>query len=331
MQCPANRTDGEFVDNTIALRVERIDPITPRVRRMLLVSDSGAPLPMYEPGAHIELHVPASGRAPAMRRAYSLVRPADGGRHYEIAVQLEEQGSGGSRWVHQLREGQRLTASGPRNEFPLRGAAQRPLLLAGGIGITPILSMALHLQQQGQAFDMHFVAREASQAAYAAEVHALPNARCWFDGGDPSQGIALTEVIGAPTPGRHLHVCGPKGFIAAVLETANQLGWAAEALHCELFTGALASAEDRPFTVELSASGMKVDVAVGQTVLEAMEAAGLDPLFDCRRGDCGICVAKVLGGEADHRDICLSARERESGSFCICVSRARSDQLVLDL
>uniref|UniRef100_UPI003F497B3F flavin reductase family protein n=1 Tax=Cupriavidus yeoncheonensis TaxID=1462994 RepID=UPI003F497B3F len=191
--------------------------------------------------------------------------------------------------------------------------------------------MALSLKNKGAEFDLHYVARDATQAAYAAEMQYLPNATCWFDDGDPARGIPLDVVIGKPIPGRHLHVCGPKGFIAAVLDTARKHGWDEMSLHCELFTGSLTAEGDRPFAVELSESGVVLEVSVGQSVMEAMEAAGLDPIFDCRRGDCGICVAKVLSGTADHRDVCLSTRERDAGSFCICVSRAKSERLVLDL
>jgi vanillate O-demethylase ferredoxin subunit len=317
--------------NTIALQVEHIDPLTPRVRRLLLKGLDGTPLPAYAPGSHIELHVPASGPNGPLHRAYSLVRPVATADRYEIAVQLEETGTGGSRWVHQLQVGDRLDATPPRNHFPMHGEAQRPLLLAAGIGITPILCMALALRERGLPFDLHYVARDAAQAAYAADVQHLDGATCWFDGGDPRRGLPLAEVIGRPLPGRHLHVCGPKGFITATLDTARDLGWPEAQLHCELFTGTLAAAGDRAFTVELKASGMTLAVPVGKSVMDVMEDAGLDPMFDCRRGDCGICVAQVIDGEADHRDHCLSARDRQSGSFCTCVSRARSERLVLDL
>ena len=319
------------MDSTIALKVERVDAITPRINRLVL-SGAGVSRLSYEAGAHIELHVPLANAAGAkLHRAYSLVRPSCGEGTLEIAVQLEEQSSGGSKWVHQLKAGDGLTATAPGNHFPLHGAETRPLLIAAGIGITPILCMALSLKDRGLPFDMHYVARDAEQAAYAQEVDALPGARCWFDGGDPARRVALSEVIGAPVAGRHLHVCGPKGFIEATLATARELGWPEEQLQCELFVGSLQGASDKSFTVELKTSGITLDVPANKTVMDVMEEAGLDPMFDCRRGDCGICVAKVLQGEADHRDICLSAKDHQSGSFCICVSRARSEHLVLDL
>lgn len=315
----------------LELQVEQVDALTPRIRRLILVTPDGSPLPDYTPGAHIELHVPASSGNPLLHRAYSLVQPAEGGSRYEIAVQLEAQGSGGSRWVHGLAVGDRLTATAPRNHFPLVADAESHLLLAAGIGITPILCMARALQQVGAEFDLHYASRSTAEAAYCADVQALPGAQCWFDGGEPARGMPLAPTIGAPRRGRHLYVCGPKGFIAAVLDTARQLGWADAQLHCELFAGTLEVAGDRSFTVELASSGITLEVPAGKTVMDVMEAAGLDPMFDCRRGECGICTAKVLAGEADHRDICLSARERAEGGFCTCVSRARSERLVLEL
>lgn len=316
--------------STLAMEVELAEALTPRIRRLVLSSVDGAPVPAHTAGAHIELHVPADGARQTMHRAYSLVTPADGGRRYEIAVQLEPEGTGGSRWVHALQCGDRLTVSTPKNHFPLSEKAEQHLLLAGGIGVTPILCMARALQQAGQRFELHYAARERALAAYCDAIEGL-GGRCWFDGGDPSCGMPLDATIGAPAAGRHLYVCGPKPFIAAVLESARRLGWAEEQLHCELFSGTLEVQGDQPFRVELTQSGVTLEVPVGKTVMDVMEAAGLDTMFDCRRGECGVCVAKVLAGEADHRDLCLSARERETGSFCTCVSRTRSARLVLEL
>jgi ferredoxin-NADP reductase len=315
--------------STQELVVQSIDALTPRIRRLRLSRADGAALPPYEPGSHLELHVPADSSHPALHRAYSLVRPqAD--VTYEIAVQLEPQGSGGSRWVHDLQAGDRVTAGLPRNAFPLIEGASSSLLLAGGIGITPILCMANALSSQGHSFELHFAARSVDMAAYADEVLTL-GGRCWFDGGDPSKGLPLTETIGTWTPGRHLYVCGPSGFIQAVRDTATSNGWPVEAIHFELFSGSLAQPGDQAFSVELRTSGRTLQVPQGRSVLEVLEEAGLDPMFDCRRGDCGVCTVQVLEGEADHRDVCLTERDRAGGSFCTCVSRARSASLVLDL
>lgn len=315
--------------STLELVVLATEDLTPRIRRLRLAHADGAPLPSYEPGAHLELHVPALGSRAALHRAYSLVR-ARAADAYEIAVQIEPEGSGGSRWVHSLAVGDRVSAGLPRNDFPLAQAAGSSLLLAAGIGVTPILCMALALQERGASFEMHFAARTPEMAAYLDEIRAL-GGQCWFDGGDPAKGLPLAATIGAPSQERHLYVCGPAGFIQAVRDTARAQGWSEDHIHFELFSGALAESGDKAFSVELRTSGVTLQVPPGRTVLEVMEEAGLDPMFDCRRGDCGVCTVQVLEGTPDHRDICLSDRERASGSFCTCVSRAQSASLVLDL
>ncbi|QGZ29065.1 PDR/VanB family oxidoreductase [Stutzerimonas stutzeri] len=313
--------------SSLSLRVERIESLTPRIRRLLLASEGGQALPSFLPGAHIELHVP--GERP-MQRAYSLVN-LPGENYYEIAVQLEQPSTGGSRWVHGLQEGQSLKVEAPKNHFPLSEMAKDALLIAGGIGITPILAMARALRQEGRGFALHYGGRDASGMAYLDEVRAMPEARCWISGEPASGRIPLSEVLAAPVAGRHLYVCGPKSLIADVLDTARDLGWAEDYLHSELFAGSLEVAGETAFDAELRGSGVTLHVPVGQSLLDVMVAAGLDPMFDCRRGDCGVCVTQVLEGDAEHRDICLSERDRASGSFCTCVSRARGGRLVLDL
>lgn len=190
--------------------------------------------------------------------------------------------------------------------------------------------MARELAAAGKSYELAYAARQRDLAAYCNDIEGL-DGHCWFDNGDPSRGMPLAEVVGAPSSHKHLYVCGPKPFITAVLGTARSLGWKERNLHCELFTGVLAAGEDRPFIVELANTGVSLEVPVGKSVMDVMEEAGLDPMFDCRRGECGVCVAKICDGDADHRDICLSARQRDGGSFCTCVSRARSERLVLEL
>lgn len=313
--------------SSLSLKVERIDSLTPRIRRLLLVADNAQPLPPFTPGAHIELQVPGER---ALHRAYSLVNLPDN-RHYEIAVQLEERSSGGSRWVHALQVGARIQAQTPENHFPLCDSAESYLLIAGGIGITPMLGMARALQAAGKAFTLHYAGRDSQHMAYLEDVRALSNAQCWISGGDSARRLPVREVLAGPQPGRHLYMCGPHSLINSLFEHARQLGWAEDHLHCELFSGVLEDHTDQGFELELRGSGLTLQVTSGQSVLDAMIDAGLDPMFDCRRGDCGVCVAQVLEGETEHRDICLSERDRASGSFCTCVSRASSSRLVLDL
>lgn len=314
---------------TLRMRVAHIDALTPTIRRLLLVTANGASLPSFEAGAHIGLHVPFGERT--QRRAYSLVNATDQAAHYEIAVQLEPSSRGGSSWVHQLDTGTELDVAAPRNDFPLDLTAQSYLLIAGGIGITPILSMARALDVAGRTYVLHYAAREASSMAYRDEVTALSGATCWLDGGDPRQGMPLASIIGAPQSRRHLYVCGPPGMIEAALTQAAALGWSDAQVHSELFAVAQSTGADTSFEVELKTSNVTLTVPAGRSILDMMIEAGLSPLFDCRRGDCGVCTTQVIDGEPEHRDICLSVDDRERGDFCPCVSRAKRSRLVLDL
>lgn len=314
---------------TMRMGVKRIDALTPTIRRLLLVPTDSTPLPVFSAGAHIGLQVPIGGRT--QRRAYSLVNATDHTDHYEIAVQLETAGSGGSRWVHQLEAGAELEVTAPQNDFPLNADAQSALLIAGGIGITPILSMARALKHTGTDFQLHYAGRDAAMMAYREEVMVLPTATCWVDGGDPRNGMPLADTIGAPRAGRHLYVCGPRPLIQAVLAQARSLGWSEAQVHSELFAAAQELESDTRFELVLKRSNMMLIVPHDKTILDVMIDAGLDPLYDCRRGDCGVCTTRVIEGVPDHRDICLSVQDRESGDFCPCVSRATSSRLVLDV
>lgn len=327
------------MSESLLLRVHRIAQLTTRVRAFTLADAQGAALPAAEAGAHIEVEVEmAPGRKGY--RAYSLVLTAeqDGPADYEIAVQHEEAGSGGSRFMHGLREGDLLRARAPANHFGLEGRADgtsEHLLLAGGIGITPILSMARVLAGRGERFALHYAARSPEAMPYQEQVRALPGSSLYFDGGDPARGIPLGQVLSSPQPGqpqRHLYVCGPRGLIEAAVQAAAQNGWPDDCVHYELFSGALAAEGDGAFEVECARSGRVLSVPAKASILDVLVEHGFDPLFDCRTGSCGVCVTPVLAGVPDHRDSTLSAAEKSAGrQVCICVSRARTPRLVLDL
>ncbi|MBA1245557.1 PDR/VanB family oxidoreductase [Pseudomonas japonica] len=313
--------------SSFSLKVEKIENLTQRIRRLVLISPDNASLPRFTPGAHLELHIPGERK---QKRAYSIVN-FSASDHYEIAVQLNDQSTGGSKWVHSLVEGQEVEVEIPKNHFPLVADAEHYLLIAGGIGITPILSMARALVESHRDFTLHYAGREASNMAYLTEVQCLDNSQCWISGGDVEKRFPAATVLANPIPNKHLYICGPTAMITSVIQIARDLGWPEEQLHYELFAGTLEEEGDQAFEVELRASGMTLAVNPGQNLLDVMIEAGLDPMFDCRRGDCGVCVTQIIDGEADHRDICLSDRERASGSFCTCVSRAKTAKLVLDL
>jgi ferredoxin-NADP reductase len=224
-----------------------------------------------------------------------------------------------------------LTAQPPRNDFALRTGSVPPLLIAGGIGITPLLCMARALAAEDRPFEFVYATRSEEATAYLHEVRAL-GGTVVHDGGDPARGLDLRALLAAPTPGRHLHVCGPRGMVQAVVDTARALGWPDDHVHFELFAGAIEQAGDAAFEVRTLRSGKTLSVPPGQSLLDVLIAAGLDPLYDCRQGDCGVCVIDVVEGVPDHRDHNLSPREKADGkALCTCVSRAKTPHLVLDI
>lgn len=313
--------------SSLSLKVEKIESLTPRIRRLVLTAPDNTPLPDFTPGAHLELHIPGDRK---QKRAYSIVNLSTSD-HYEIAVQLDDQSTGGSKWVHSLVKGQNVEVEVPKNHFPLVDNADHYLLIAGGIGITPMLSMARALVESQQRFTLHYAGRDASHMAYLAEVQCLDNSQCWISGGDSAKRFPAAKVLAKPSANTHLYICGPTEMITSVIQIASESGWPEDQVHYELFAGALKEEGDQAFEVELRGSGVTLVVNAGQNLLDVMIEAGLDPMFDCRRGDCGVCVTQIIEGQADHRDICLSDRERATGAFCTCVSRAKTAKLVLDL
>ncbi|MFM9927645.1 PDR/VanB family oxidoreductase [Variovorax sp. H27-G14] len=316
--------------DTLELVVASVTSLTPAIKAFVLRSANGAPLPPFTPGAHLGVQV-MQPNGHAGQRAYSLAKPHDGSGCYEIAVLHEPQGAGGSAWMHGLAEGAVLSAHAPRNDFALHKGSVAPLLIAGGIGITPLLCMARALAQEGQAFEFVYATRSEEATAYLHEVRAL-GGMLVHDGGDASRGLDLRALLASPATGRHLHVCGPRGMVQAVVDTARALGWADDHVHFELFAGALEQAGDKAFEVRTLRSGKTLTVRPDQSLLDVLIAAGLDPLYDCRQGDCGVCAVDVVEGVPDHRDHNLSPREKASGkTLCTCVSRAKTPHLVLDI
>ncbi|WP_153099920.1 PDR/VanB family oxidoreductase [Paraburkholderia hayleyella] len=319
-------------------------PLTAEIRLLKLKAADGKPLPAFSAGAHLRFKVDlaASGSLPATapgarqaslpgERCYSLVNSADLSGDYEIAVKLEAAGAGGSRFMHALQTGEPICAALPQNDFPLHDEPHEAVLMAGGIGITPILSMARELSAKGAAYHLHYAARTPDTMAYRDDVSQLcgEQASLYFDYGDPTRGMPLAEVIGSPAPHRHLYVCGPRPLIDAVIAAARDKQWSPAQVHFELFGAPPAAAGDRPCRVVLQRSGLALEVPAGTSILAAMIDARLDPLFDCQRGECGVCAVRVLSGTPDHRDYALSDEEREH-LMCVCVSRATEGELVLD-
>jgi len=313
----------------LAFIVRKIVAETPSVRALVLEATSESPLPAWHPGAHIRLRLPNGADRP-----YSLVDLAAWrtGRHYVLGVRREPDSAGGSQFVHALREGDRVETSAPINRFELRDGAGEVLLLAGGIGITPILSMAAACARSGRPFKLHYLGRTGGELAFLDELRAICGERLitHYDDG-PSGRPDFAALIGGVAPAADIYVCGPTGMIDAVKAVAGAVGHPPARLYYELFT-ATPAADESPFEVEIKSTGQVVSVGADQSIIDALTASAVDVVYDCRRGDCGICQTGVLAGTPDHRDVVLTEEEKASNKVMqICVSRAKSPRLVLDL
>lgn len=295
-----------------------------------LVDPQERELPPFTAGAHIDLHLPGG-----LVRQYSLCSPSarDG---YEIAVLRDPASRGGSVAVHALSVGQMVCTSAPRNHFPLAAGAVHSILLAGGIGITPLLCMAETLAQAGESFDLHYCSRSPERTAFRNRIAAAPFAdkvHFHHDDGPQEQRFSAEQVLGMPQPGTHLYVCGPGGFIDHVLNVAQAGGWPPEQVHREYFAaGADHDSPDGAFTLKLASSGETIDVPADMSAAQALEAAGIVIPLSCEQGICGACLTRVIEGEPDHRDLLLTDAEHAANDqFTPCCSRAKSAVLVIDL
>ena len=309
------------------LTIAQIKPLTSRISEFTLVAsepDAG-PLPGWAAGAHIDIETDAGSRS------YSLISwPGGEIDKYQIAVQREDDGEGGSRAMHALTKGDTVTATSPANDFALVADSKPVALLAGGIGVTPLISMATGLTSQNRPFKFHYAGRSADQMAWLEKLQSTFGStfQAHPDDAAPLDLNAFLTTISDHS----LYICGPKGMIDAARIAAEAVGIAPEYIHVELFTTAAPETGDTAFEIEVSSTGQVVTVRADQTIVDALEEAGLDPMYDCQRGDCGICQTDVVSGTPDHRDVVLSQAERDSGKVMqICVSRAFSDRLVLDL
>ena len=319
------------INTDMTLRVARVTQVADSVKRFRLERPDGGELPIFSGGAHVVVSMLDEGRL--RRNPYSLMSPPHDPSAYEISVLRVEQSRGGSAFMHaSVREGDTLAVSQPMNLFPVDQRGRKHLLLAGGIGITPFIAMMEQLEREGRAFELHYALRTRSHGAYwqaLQQRYGAHRIKVYCDA--ESVFIPTQKLLEYQPLGTHLYVCGPAGMIDGALTSARNSGWPEQNLHSERF---LAPPPGKPFRIELRRSHKEVAVQEHQSILEAVEAAGVDAPFLCRGGACGQCETAVLrlDGVLEHNDHYLTDAEKASGrKVMICVSRFQGRELVLDL
>ncbi|MGW0953492.1 PDR/VanB family oxidoreductase [Streptomyces sp. NPDC002545] len=299
-------------------------PVAAGVRSLRLERGDRATLPPWEPGAHIDVVLPNG-----LVRQYSLCGDLQDDRAYEIAVLRAPESRGGSEYVHtRIRVGDVITVRGPRNNFTF-AARQRALFIAGGIGITPVLPMIRQADREGIDWELAYGGRTRGSMAFADELQ-LYGDRVRVAPEDERGPLDLSALLGTVRPDTQVYCCGPTGLLDAVQRLCEP--WPAGSLHMERFSGTSTDGPSDAFTVVAGRSGVVCEVAASESIADALARAGVIVQTSCREGLCGACETQVLDGVPDHRDQLLGDDDREAGTtMLICVSRASSPQLILDL
>lgn len=295
------------------------------------VANDGQELPAFTAGSHVDVHLPRK-----MVRQYSLWNDPTERHRYCLGVLRDWTGRGGSIAMHAMKVGDVLEFGSPRNAFELIEDASHYLLLAGGIGITPILSMAARLASANKPFELHYCGRTASRMAFREELTQGPfrdKVHLHFDDGPTDQKLDLANLLSRRRDDARLYACGPAGFLDAVSSNARA-AWPDEAVHQERFAieKPTAGMGDASFKVRLAQDGRSFDVQPGRTIVEVLAEHGVDVPVSCEQGICGTCVTRVVSGLPDHRDHVLTEKQRAAGNVITpCCSRSISEELVLDL
>lgn len=312
------------------VRVAEVEPVAGRIKRFRLVSTDSRPLSEFSGGSHVTVCMQAPDRL--IRNPYSLMGNPNDPSSYQISVLKVEDSRGGSHFMHDnVRVGTELDISEPLNLFPPAKLARKHILVAGGIGITPFMSMMSELDGLGTEFELHYGVRSLEEGAYCKllETRYGPKIHLYFQ--DKGAFVPLERVLSNQPLGAHVYVCGPKPMIDWALRTATLAGWPDENIHSEQFT---APPIGKPFTVKLAHSARELTVGGHQSILEALEQNGVDAPYLCRGGACGQCETGVAAcdGYIEHNDHYLTEAEKASGKkIMICMSRISGDSITLDL
>ena len=315
---------SEVIDVVIKTREDQAEGVAV----FELSRTDGSALPPFEAGAHIDVHI-----TPEIIRQYSLSN-APGDEQYRLGILKDPQSRGGSEAIHQhFIAGKELTISAPRNHFPLEMGATKSILVGGGIGITPMLTMAYALKAAGKLFELHYCCRTRSSAGFLDELICEFSDQLYlhFDDMDDGQRFVPETVFGSSEAGSHVYVCGPSGFMDWVISSAKEQGFPSEQVHFEYFNAEVDSSGSA-FEVVAAQSGQSVMVEEGQSISEALATIGIKVDMSCEQGVCGTCICDVVEGIPDHKDHFLTEEEREDNDqIVVCCSRAKSEKLVLDI
>lgn len=318
-------------DGTTRVRIKRISFEAESINSYELAALADGELVPFTAGSHIDLHLPNG-----MIRSYSLVNDQSERNRYVVAVNNDAASRGGSRFIHEsFRPGDVITISHPRNNFTLQENAAHSVLIAGGIGITPIFSMIRRLNALGRSWELFYAARTRVAAAFLDELHALrctahPNLHLNFDQEQSGRMLDLSAIVRGASPDAHLYCCGPVPMLEA-FEAATQ-GWLAGQVHVEYFKAKEKPAAEGGFEVKLARSNRTVAVEAGKTILNALLDAGIAANYACTEGVCGTCETRVIEGVPDHRDLFLGKEEQATNkTMMICCSGSKSSTIVLDL
>jgi tetrachlorobenzoquinone reductase len=312
------------VTDTFEVRIKVATWETPDIVSYELRSMDASPLPPFTAGAHINLHL-----SNGLVRSYSLLNEQTERHRYVIAVQKDRATRGGSKWIHEnFRVGDVIRIGRPQNNFPLDETAEKSVLIAGGIGITPIMSMIARLSALRRDWELIYCARTRSAAAFVDTL--ADNVRLNFDAEPGGQMLDIAAVVAAAPPGAHFYCCGPSPMLSAFQSATAHLD--PGRVHLEYFTNTTPAAVEGGFKVVLAKSNRELEVLPGKTILDTLVDAGLDIPYSCMEGVCASCETKVLEGIPDHRDAVLSDKERAEGkTMMICCSGSKTERLVLDL
>lgn len=315
--------DHVIINGVVKSRVKHTDEISV----FEIASVDGSPLPSFEAGAHIDLLL-----NPGLIRQYSISNEP-GSSIYRLGILNDKKSKGGSRLIHQtLNVNSQIKITSPRNHFPLNMSAEHSLLIGGGIGITPMISMAYALKKSGKSFDLHYVCRSRDKAAFLEELtEQFGFSLCLHFDDEINTSFNVSEVLERPSSDVHLYVCGPSGFMDWVISEAKKKNIPEKNIHYEYFSAEV-DIKGNEFEVFAKNSNVTVTVKSDQSIANALKSAGVKVKVSCEEGVCGTCICDVVEGIPDHRDHFLTDDEREDNDqIALCCSRAKTEKLILNI